>query len=84
MPGDIVHRKKQGFTLPFERWLRENLRPEVEAALQNVGQGALGPLLNHDSARQVWSDFLSGRTSWSRVWSLYVLQRWCELNSVTA
>jgi asparagine synthase (glutamine-hydrolysing) len=84
LPGDVVHRKKQGFTLPFERWLRENLRPEVEAALQNINQGALGPLLNHDSARQVWSDFLSGRTSWSRVWSIYVLQRWCELNSVTA
>jgi len=79
LPGDIVHRKKQGFTLPFERWLRENLRPEVEAGLQDIGQ-----LLNHDSARRVWSDFLNGRTSWSRVWSLYVLQRWCELNSVTA
>ena len=84
LPGDIVHRKKQGFTLPFERWLRENLHPEVEAGLQDIGQCALGPLLNHDSARRVWSDFLSGRTSWSRVWSLYVLQRWCELNSVTA
>ena len=84
LPRDVVYRKKQGFTLPFERWLRENLRPEVEAALQNIGQGALGPLLNHDSARQVWSDFLGQRTSWSRVWSLYVLQRWCELNSVTA
>jgi asparagine synthase (glutamine-hydrolysing) len=84
LPGDVVQRKKQGFTLPFERWLRENLRPEVEASLQNIGQGALGSLLNHDSARQVWSDFLSGKTSWSRVWSLYVLQRWCELNSVTA
>ena len=38
LPDEIVHRKKQGFTLPFERWLRENLRPEVEAALQKVGQ----------------------------------------------
>ena len=32
LPNEIVHRKKQGFTLPFERWLRENLRPEVQAA----------------------------------------------------
>ncbi len=51
LPNEIVHRKKQGFTLPFERWLRENLRPEVEAALQNIGQGPLGPLLNHDSVQ---------------------------------
>jgi asparagine synthase (glutamine-hydrolysing) len=84
LPNEIVHRKKQGFTLPFERWLRENLRPEVESSLQKSGQGALGPLLNHESVMQVWNDFLEQRTSWSRVWSLYVLERWCGINSVTA
>jgi asparagine synthase (glutamine-hydrolysing) len=83
LPNEIVYRKKQGLTLPFERWLRENLRPEVEATLQNVSQGPLGPLLDYDSVRQVWDDFLNQRTSWSRVWSLYVLERWCELNSIT-
>jgi asparagine synthase (glutamine-hydrolysing) len=84
LPNEIVHRKKQDLTLPFERWLRENLRPGVEAALQNISQGPLGPLLDHDSVRQVWDDFLSQRTSWSRVWSLYVLERWCALNSIAA
>ncbi len=84
LPDEIVHRKKQGFTLPYERWLRENLRPEMETAFQNIPPGPLGRLLNHDSVMQVWKDFLDQRTSWSRVWSLYVLQRWCELNSVAA
>ncbi len=84
LPAEIVHRKKQGFTLPFERWLRENLRPEVEATLQKIGRGPLGLLLNQPAAMQVWDDFLNQRTSWSRVWSLYVLERWCELNSVSA
>jgi asparagine synthase (glutamine-hydrolysing) len=84
LPSEIVHHKKQGFTLPFDRWLRENLRAEMEAALPKIGQGPLGPLLNHDSVTQVWDDFLSQRTSWSRIWSLYVLERWCELNSVAA
>jgi asparagine synthase (glutamine-hydrolysing) len=84
LPSEIVQRKKQGFTLPFERWLREDLRVEMEAALPKIGQGPLGPLLNHDSVTQVWDDFLNQRTSWSRIWSLYVLEQWCELNSVTA
>jgi asparagine synthase (glutamine-hydrolysing) len=84
LPNEIVHRKKQGFTLPFERWLRENLRAEMAAALPKIGQGPLGSLLNHDSVTQVWDDFLSQRTSWSRIWSLYVLERWCALNSITA
>jgi asparagine synthase (glutamine-hydrolysing) len=83
LPNEIVHRKKQGFTLPFERWLRENLRAEMEAALPKIGRGPLGSLLNYDSVAQVWDDFLSQRTSWSRIWSLYVLEEWCELNSVS-
>jgi asparagine synthase (glutamine-hydrolysing) len=84
LPNEIVQRKKQGFTLPFERWLRENLRAEMEAALPKIGRGPLGPLLNYDSVTQVWDDFMSKRTSWSRIWSLYVLEQWCELNSVSA
>src|ERR1700690_3744267 len=82
LPSEIVQRKKQGFTLPFERWLRENLRAEMEAALPKIGQGPLGSLLNSAACRPVWTGFLSQRTSWSRIWSLYVLQQWCELNSV--
>src|SRR5882724_1308637 len=84
LPSEIVQRKKQGFTLPFERWLRENLRVEIEAALLKIGQGPLGTSLNYDAVAQVWDDFLSQRTSWSRIWSLSVLQQWCELNSVSA
>ena len=84
LPNEIVHRKKQGFTLPFERWLRENLRAEMEAALPKIGQGPLGSLLDYDAVAQVWDDFMSKRTSWSRIWSLHVLEQWCELNSVSA
>jgi asparagine synthase (glutamine-hydrolysing) len=84
LPNEIVQRKKQGFTLPFERWLREDLRAEMEAALPKISQGPLGSWFNYDSVAQVGDDFLSQRTSWSRIWSLYVLERWCELNSVSA
>ncbi len=84
LPDSIVRRKKRGFTLPFEDWLRQDLRPDIEATLKRIEQGPLGALVHQASALQVWDDFLHGRTSWSRVWSLYVLERWCELNSVTA
>jgi hypothetical protein len=79
-----VHRKKRGFTLPFERWLGEDLRPDVETALGKIGEGPLGAVLNQKAVLQIWDDFMNKRTSWSRVWALYVLERWCELNSVTA
>jgi asparagine synthase (glutamine-hydrolysing) len=84
LPDQIVHRKKRGFTLPFEQWLREDLRSEVEGALRRIGEGPLCAVLDQTSALQIWDEFLSNRTSWSHVWSLYVLERWCELNSVSA
>ncbi len=78
LPEKIVRRHKRGFTLPFEHWLRDALRPVVEKSLGNIGEGVLGTLINECAAHGVWEDFIEGRTSWSRPWSLYVLQRWCQ------
>jgi asparagine synthase (glutamine-hydrolysing) len=78
LPDKIVHRPKRGFTLPFEHWLRDTMRPVVEESLRTIGGGALGALISERGARNVWEDFLKGRTSWSRPWSLYVLHSWCE------
>jgi len=78
LPQEIVNRPKRGFTLPFERWLRGEMRPVVEDALINSNWDQ--PFLSADAVREVWVRFLAGRTSWSRPWSLFVLQRWCEQN----
>ncbi len=78
LPEKIVHRQKRGFTLPFEHWLRDELRPVVEESLFKIGDGVLGTLISERAVRDVWEDFLERRTSWSRPWSLYVLQRWCQ------
>jgi asparagine synthase (glutamine-hydrolysing) len=84
LPEEIVHPKKPAFTPPFEQWLRDGFHPEVEAVLRRIGRGPLGSMLNQDSVLQVWDGFLKQQTSWSHVWSLYVLAQWCEVNSVTA
>ncbi len=82
LPEEIVHRPKRGFTLPFEHWMRQELRAEIEPVLgkKRIGEGPLGGLLDTRYVDKVWKDFLGGETSWSRPWSLYVLQRWCELH----
>jgi asparagine synthase (glutamine-hydrolysing) len=84
LPDQIVHRRKRGFTLPFEHWLRDELHCDVETTLRRVADGPLTSLLDPSSVLKIWQDFHQGRTSWSRPWALYVLQRWCELHSVTA
>jgi asparagine synthase (glutamine-hydrolysing) len=82
LPDDIVHRPKRGFTLPFEHWLHQELRAEVEPALaaKRINDGPLGSFLDGKQVQQVWNDFLRGSVSWSRLWSLFVLQRWSELH----
>jgi asparagine synthase (glutamine-hydrolysing) len=78
LPKEIVNRPKRGFTLPFERWLRGEMRPVVEDALlkSNWDQTSISA----SAVREVWNRFLNGETSWSRPWSLFVLKRWCEQN----
>jgi asparagine synthase (glutamine-hydrolysing) len=84
LPDEIVHRPKRGFTLPFEHWMRQELRSEIEPVLskKRISEGPLGGLLDANQVEQSWQSFLGGATSWSRPWSLYVLQRWCELHLV--
>jgi len=78
LPREIVDRPKRGFTMPFERWLRGEMRPVVEPALLGADSDQTG--LDPGAVRDVWNRFLARQTSWSRPWSLFVLQRWCEQN----
>src|SRR5579872_513617 len=84
LPDEIVHRPKRGFTLPFEHWLSQELRQEIAPMLEakRVDRGPLGGVLAGSGVERVWNQFLDGKVSWTRPWALYVLQRWCEINSV--
>ncbi|HTS04219.1 MAG TPA: asparagine synthase (glutamine-hydrolyzing) [Candidatus Eisenbacteria bacterium] len=86
LPNEIIYRPKRGFTLPFEHWMRQQLRPEIESVLnaRNIDEGPLGSILNGREVERIWNDFLSGTMSWSRPWALYVLQCWCELQEISA
>jgi len=77
LPQEVVRQPKRTFTFPWERWLRGALRPQVAAGLADLAP-ALQPVLNREAVEAVWHDFLAGRTSWSRPWSLYVLNQWCS------
>jgi asparagine synthase (glutamine-hydrolysing) len=77
LPREIAEQRKRTFTLPWERWLRGPLRAEMEAGLAEPAR-ALEPFLDRGAVRQVWQDFLGRRTSWSRPWSLYVVNQWAR------
>ncbi len=65
VPDALWARTKQGFTMPFEDWLRSG---ELPVALPKH------PIFDGDALRVVERDFRAGRTHWSRVWALLVLE----------
>jgi asparagine synthase (glutamine-hydrolysing) len=79
LPDSIVHRKKMGFTLPFEPWMRGAMKPEMESVLLTSVK-PLENLISQETTEKIWQQFLAGKISWSRPWALYVLKRWVDKN----
>ncbi len=78
-------RKKIGFTLPFDPWLRGPLRAFADDRLSASTLDRIG-LLDRGAVQDIASAFYAGSrsVSWSRIWSLVVLSDWCTRNNVTA
>ena len=77
IPAEILDQKKRTFTLPWEDWLRNALRERVESSLKGLSP-VLAGRLHAAGVAQVWDNFQRGQTTWSRPWSLYVLNEWCR------
>jgi len=78
LPLECVTRKKQGFTLPFERYFEGDLKDIMKAFLDGKDLALFEPRAIRDVARA----YLNGRISWSRLWTLFVAEHWCKQNRV--
>ncbi len=79
----LFDRPKSGFVLPFDRWIRRGLKNAMDQTLRDPQ--AISPVgLDAAAVERLWRAFLDGArgTYWSRVWSVYVLIRWCHRNRV--
>jgi asparagine synthase (glutamine-hydrolysing) len=70
LPADIVNHPKQGFTLPFARWMNGELAPFVRDGLRRLADGGW---VTREAPDRVWSDWQRGATHWTRPWGLSVL-----------
>jgi asparagine synthase (glutamine-hydrolysing) len=78
LPDSVLRRKKQGFEMPIDAWLRGPLRPMFETAVLDRN-ARVGDLVDQGSARALYRAHLSGRGCHGGVlWSLLVLARWAE------
>jgi len=79
LPREIYFRRKMGFTLPFDLWMRNGLGTELEKELLDARPSEHFPLDARQMAN-IWKAFLTGSTSWPRPWALFVLKQWYRKN----
>jgi len=80
LPDAVVLRKKMGFTLPFGKWMHSRLKDEMADVLLTPVSPLQG-ILSEPAVARVWQNFLDGKISWARPWSLYILKKWVDRNA---
>jgi len=82
--ADLESRRKRTFTFPFQRWLSHDLRGALKEAFAPDRLRATG-ILEPEVVNRLWNRYerSEGAVGWSRIWNLFVLERWSELMQVS-
>ncbi len=74
VPDVVRNRPKQGFTLPFARWMRRELQPFLEQTFSSASLGNC-PWFDAAAVTAAWRAFQNTADShaWNRIWTLAVL-----------
>ncbi len=82
---DLETRRKRTFTFPFQRWLSRDLRGALKETFATDRLRATG-ILEPAAVARLWKHYERSEhaVGWSRIWELFVLQRWCEVMQVSA
>jgi asparagine synthase (glutamine-hydrolysing) len=70
LPHAAVNRPKQGFTLPFARWMRGELAPFVRSGMSFLARSGW---IAEGAPDDTWNAWQRGALHWSRPWALGVL-----------
>jgi asparagine synthase (glutamine-hydrolysing) len=81
LPGEIVHRKKQGFLFPWDVWMRNELRSFCEKQILILSQR---DFIHGKELQAYWKRFLKGDPAvrWTEIWMFIVLGYWLERNHI--
>ncbi len=76
LPAEIIDRKKQGFPIPIERWLRKEARPMMQDLLSTETLERRG-LFNVSFVEQLIREHVSGYSDNStKLWGLMSVEMW--------
>jgi asparagine synthase (glutamine-hydrolysing) len=81
LPEAIWKRKKMGFVLPYEKWMKQELKSFCDEKIQSLASRSF---MNGENLIANWQEFLKGskRINWSRIWQFVVLEHWMQANKI--
>jgi len=75
VPREIIDRPKQGFAVPLQRWLRDDLRTCAESVL--FARDRAADLFQAREVERLWREHRDGRHDHGNLlWSLFVVRQW--------
>jgi asparagine synthase (glutamine-hydrolysing) len=78
LPKDLAHRRKQGFELPVDQWLRGPLSEQVRTHVLNP-DAAIAQFIHVASVRRLFEAHCRGFGRHGQlIWSLLVFARWLD------
>lgn len=76
LPSPVIHKQKQGFSIPIKHWLRGPLRGLMLEAL-SPDRLRIEGIFNPETVQGLVKEHLSGRSNYShQIWALVVYQVW--------
>lgn len=81
LPNEVVHRPKMGFTFPWEKWMKNEMKTYCE---ERIISFADREQIRGSKIKSYWNLFLrgSGKIQWSKIWFIVVLENWLSENEV--
>lgn len=81
--SEVTSRPKRTFTFPFSHWIARDLRSLMQETLSAERLKSYG-ILNPTAVSKLWEKYQKNAASvgWSRIWTLFVITRWCEIMQV--
>jgi asparagine synthase (glutamine-hydrolysing) len=74
LPPEVLQKRKQGFSIPLDGWLRTDLRTEV---LETLRAGNRHGLFDRRGLDAVIDDFYAGNDRRNhQIWTLYAFEHW--------